>query len=135
MIVVIDTNVIVSAFWSKSGISANVLNLMLNEVIRPCYDARILIEYSKVLFRPHFKFPPENVVSLLSKIEEFGVSVTPAPVSLPFTDIKDKKFYEVAKHCNAILITGNGRHFPQEPNIVTPAEFLNKIIFSGDDQS
>ena len=41
-----------------------------------------------------------------------------------FNDEDDRSYYEVAKLCNAILITGNKRHFPDEPFIMTPAEFL-----------
>jgi hypothetical protein len=33
-------------------------------------------------------------------------------------------FYEAAKECGAILITGNIRHYPAEPFIKTAAEFL-----------
>jgi hypothetical protein len=38
-------------------------------------------------------------------------------------DESDRKFYDAAKACHAILITGNQKHFPKENFIVSPAEF------------
>jgi hypothetical protein len=35
-------------------------------------------------------------------------------------------FYEVARECNATLITGNKRHYPDAPFIKTAAEFLTE---------
>ena len=47
------------------------------------------------------------------------------PVSdIPFADPADKKFYEVAKHCHALLITGNIKHFPNESFIKTVQELF-----------
>jgi hypothetical protein len=34
-------------------------------------------------------------------------------------------FYDVAKMNNAILITGNRKHFPEEDFILTAVEFLD----------
>ena len=42
-------------------------------------------------------------------------------------DEEDKKFYEVAKYCNAKLITGNSRHFPKDPLVVTVTDFLQQF--------
>ena len=38
-----------------------------------------------------------------------------------------EKFYEVAKHCKAKLITGNRKHFPEDQDIVTPRDFLEML--------
>jgi len=40
----------------------------------------------------------------------------------------DRKFYDVAKASHACLITGNIRHFPKEPFILTPAGFLKEYL-------
>jgi hypothetical protein len=53
-------------------------------------------------------------------IEAIGVDIL-----LPDED--DRPFYEVAKAANAYLITGNLKHFPQEPFILSPADFLALI--------
>ena len=49
MLVVLDTNILVSAFWSKNGIPKKVLDLALTRQIRPCFDYRLFEEYYSVL--------------------------------------------------------------------------------------
>jgi hypothetical protein len=39
-------------------------------------------------------------------------------------DETDRKFYDVASACGALLITGNLKHYPSEPFIISPAGFL-----------
>ena len=46
---------------------------------------------------------------------------------IPFADESDKKFYEVAKHCNAKLITGNLKHFPNDGIAISPTDFLDRF--------
>ena len=42
-----------------------------------------------------------------------------------FPDIDDVFFYEVAlSKDNAYLVTGNKKHFPKSPIVVTPAEMI-----------
>ncbi len=46
-------------------------------------------------------------------------------------DPKDVVFYAVtlsAQDKEAFLVTGNGKHFPQKPFIVTPAELVDILI-------
>ncbi|MCD7727207.1 MAG: putative toxin-antitoxin system toxin component, PIN family [Ruminococcus sp.] len=124
MLVVIDTNVLVSALWSRNGAPAKIINMVLNGRLIPCYDWRILCEYREILLRPKFGFTQSEVNALLEWFESFGRSVVAEPCEESFIDESDKKFYEVAKFCNATLITGNIKHFPSKPNIVTVSEFL-----------
>ncbi len=56
MLVVIDTNILVSALWSKNGLPAKILSMVVSGVLVPCFDDRILCEYKDVLNRPKFKF-------------------------------------------------------------------------------
>ena len=44
-----------------------------------------------------------------------------------FENEDDKMFYEVAKTTKAYLVTGNSKHFPKEPMIITPQEFLSVV--------
>jgi hypothetical protein len=39
---------------------------------------------------------------------------------------KVSKFYDIAKAADAILITGNIKHYPDEPFILTPAAFIQR---------
>ena len=127
MFAVIDTNVLVSALLSRNGEPAKILSLVFNGLITPCHDHRILVEYHNVLKRPKFGFPAWAVTDLLEFIAESGLSVTPPPLSKASTDDADQKFYEVAHHCGAWLITGNLKHFPADELVMTVREALVKI--------
>jgi putative PIN family toxin of toxin-antitoxin system len=126
MLVVVDTNILVSALWSKDGAPAKVISLILNEALIPCYDHRILSEYREVLKRPKFGFLKSEINSLLDWFKNIGRSIVAEPCNISFIDEADKKFYEVAKFCHAKLITGNLKHFPDDPDILSVAEFLEQ---------
>ena len=126
MLVVIDTNILVSALWSKSGAPARAGGLVLSGQLTPCYDHRIMLEYRQVLQRPKFCFRPAEVNALLDWFRQIGRSVVPAPVDVPFVDEADRKFYEVAKYCGAILITGNLKHFPEDDAVMSVSDFLER---------
>ena len=43
----------------------------------------------------------------------------------PMLDEKDRVFYEIVlSHDDSYLVTGNLKHFPIEPRVVTPAEMV-----------
>lgn len=127
MFVVIDTNVLVSALWSRDGAPAKLVSLILNATLIPCYDYRIMCEYRAVLERPKFGFSQSEINSLLDWFESIGRSIVANPCNNSSIDESDKKFYEVAKFCHAKLITGNLKHYPNDPNILSVAEFLDLI--------
>jgi len=127
MLVVVDTNVLVSAFWSKDGAPARILALIQNGRLTPCYDARVLSEYREVLLRSKFGFAEWEVSGILSQIENDGMSVVPCPSDAHFVDEDDRKFFEVAKHCNAVLITGNLKHFPKDDLVQSVTGFLSSL--------
>mgnify|MGYP001360165583 CR=1 FL=1 len=125
MRVVLDTNVLISGLLNATGKPAEVLSLILAGRIVPLIDNRVLLEYEAVLRRPKFQFPGDAIVSVLEFFRQAGEFVTPEPTAQRFTDTDDRKFYEVAISGAAeFLITGNTRHFPDDPIIVSPSEFL-----------
>lgn len=126
MLVVIDTNVLVSALWSRNGAPARVVSMVLTGDIIPCYDYRILCEYKEELQRPNFGFSKSEVNSLLGWFETYGHSVLAEPLEDMFFDEADKKFYEVAKFCGAVLVTSNLKYFPEDPLVMSVADFLEK---------
>lgn len=126
MLVVVDTNILVSALWSRSGAPARAVGLVLSGQLTPCYDHRIMLEYRQVLQRPKFRFQPSEINALLAWIKQSGRSVVPAPVDIPFVDEADRKFYEVAKYCGAVLITGNLKHFPNDDAVMSVSNFLER---------
>jgi len=128
MLVVLDTNILVSALLSPFGPPARVLDLLLGGDIQAAYDDRLLAEYREVLARPKFSFAPEDVAALLAYLEADGEHVTARslPHALPDTD--DLPFLEVATQTGATLITGNIAHYPPVARgavqVYTPAEFI-----------
>ena len=125
---VIDTNVIVSAFYSKDGLSnpAVVVNNVLSNNIIPLYNDEIIIEYEEVLSRSKFNFPAEVVSKFISNIKVLGKSVIRKKcVDEDFPDPDDIVFYEVRMSVDdSYLVTGNLKHYPIKPFVVTPAQMV-----------
>ena len=125
---VIDTNVIVSSFFSEDGTSfpAQVISAILTGRITPLYNDEILSEYQEVLSRPKFPFTEAQVEMMISAFKDFGINtirVTAADTSFPDPD--DIVFYEVKmSKDDAYLVTGNIKHFPNTPFVVTPKEMM-----------
>ena len=61
---------------------------------------------------------------MLGWFEAHGRSVLAKPCGDAFPDEEDRKFYEVAKTCEAALVTGNLKHFPKDPLVMSVAGFL-----------
>lgn len=128
---VIDTNVLVSALFSISGNSSPsiIIRKIIDGVITPLYNEDILSEYEEVLNRAKFPFRKADIEWLISTFLDFGISLGRIAISDDvFIDKDDIVFYEVAlSKEDSFLITGNIRHFPKKPFIVTPAEMLTII--------
>lgn len=127
--VVIDTNVLVSALISRHDDAATVqvVDKIFTEDVIPLYSPEIIDEYANVLRRKKFKFTNEVIEILLSAIEQNGILVEPNASGEILPDMKDLPFYEVVlekKDDDAYLITGNIKHFPKKPFIVTANQFL-----------
>ncbi len=127
---VIDTNVLVSALLSDKDDTATVQ--VVKEIIRgniiPIYSHAIATEYRNVLNRKKFNFSEGKINILLDTISLFGILFEPAPFYFPITDIKDLPFYSITVQTqdkNSFLVTGNLKHFPNEPFIVTPRQLIN----------
>ena len=131
---VIDTNVLVSAILAAHPNSATVIirEKIMDGTIVPLYNGVIVDEYQDVLSRPKFHFPIDLVTSLLNVIRQKGICLERTKTEEIFTDSKDVVFYEIAlSKEGAYLVTGNTKHFPATPIVVTPAELL-RIIESMD---
>lgn len=124
---VIDTNVIVSALFTRNTEAATVkvLDAMLQGKIVPLFNEDIIAEYSDVLHRSKFHFTSSLVRAYIDRICNLGIRSERAICSEHFPDPKDIVFYEVAlSKDDAYLVTGNIKHFPKKPIVVTPAEML-----------
>lgn len=124
---VIDTNVFVSALLSRFSDAATVqvVEAISTNGICPLYNEEIYAEYEEVLNRDKFNFPSDLIRAILDKVKKFGVSTNRVPIAEYFPDPKDVVFYEVAMSKeDAYLVTGNKKHFPSTPIVVTPAEMV-----------
>ena len=124
---VIDTNVIVSAYITKNleAATSKVLEAVMQNKLTPIYNDQILNEYSEVLHRKKFGIPKHLIKWVLDKIITNGVRGERMISDEFFPDPKDVVFYEVAlSKEDAYLVTGNTKHFPKKPIVVTPAEML-----------
>jgi len=123
--IVIDTNVIVSAAISPMGNPAKIKAIIASsEDIQVFYSDTMLDEYKRVLAYERLKIAIETQNEITDMLQEIGILVEPPISTIPMPDETDRAFYDTAKASGAILITGNTRHYPDEPFIVTPADFL-----------
>lgn len=127
---VIDTNVLVSAMITKNpeAATAKVVRLLLDKEFIPMYDADIIAEYEDVLHRSKFPILPEVADALISYIIEHGVETSRVNFDEPMPDEDDRVFYEVTlSKEDSFLVTGNLKHYPTSPRVITPADFVNLI--------
>lgn len=127
---VIDTNVIVSALLSNHADAATVqlVGRLIGGEIIPVYSEEIMREYHEVLSRKKFMFDADMINYVLSAVEKYGVLVEPSVTGTVLQDMKDLPFYEVVmekREDGAYLVTGNLKHFPVEPFIVTARQMLD----------
>lgn len=130
--IVIDTNVLVSAMLKWNSVPGNILALSFNGPIVPLFNDAILKEYREVLSRPKFHLTPEIVKDIIDEIKSVGIHIDAEKLDIALPDPKDRVFYEVTmearKNEDAFLATGNIKHFPTEPFIVTPRQMLDIIL-------
>ena len=126
MNIVLDTNVLVSGIINPDGFPAKLLNMVINGKLTINADARILLEYDRVLKSPKFSFPKEDVEFLLNFLYRKSRPVTPNPVTIPIIDLSDLPFIEISLQEDIPLITGNKKHFENIKNLklYSPREFL-----------
>lgn len=136
---VIDTNVLVSAVFSKNKDSATVkvLDAVFDGTIIPLYHQDILAEYDEVLHREKFHLQEEVIQTVIEAIRQYGIEVIPHPTGQILIDMDDLVFYEVVmekKDDGAYLVTGNRKHYPYREFIVTPSEMMEIMKTAGGKQ-
>jgi len=129
--VVIDTNVLVSGLLSNRGNPGVIVNELKNNRFNFYFNAEIIEECKDVLHRKKLGLRSQDVNELIDLIKTIGVSIIPDKSDVALLDEDDRIFYDLAKSTNAYLITGNTKHYPNDPLIVTPARFVE--LLSNDD--
>ena len=104
---VIDTNVLVSAMLKWNSVPGNIMELVFSII-----------------------FP--KVGNVINEIDRLGLYLNAEKTNVILPDPKDTVFYEIVmekrKTEDAYLVTGNIKHFPSEPFIVTPREMMTMIV-------
>ena len=134
---VIDTNVIVSAMLNPESIPGTILNYCLAGKIVPLLNKEIFDEYSEVIRRKKFSFTQDDIYSVLNIFKEKGIIIDRTKAEEEFVDKKDVVFYEITltgrAEKEAYLVTGNLKHFPRKPFVVSPREML--MIIDDEDEN
>ena len=130
--VVIDTNVLVSAVLKSHSVPGSIVELAFDGPIIPILNEAIEKEDREVLSRPKFHLPEDLIEGIMSTFHKRAIYVDAEHLDVELPDPKDLVFYEVVmeerKEEEAYLVTGNIRHFPNKPFIVTPREMLDIIL-------
>ena len=129
--VVVDTNIIISAALSPKGNPAKIIEFIADhEEIQIFYSSKIFDEYEKVLSYKRLNIDNDMKMRTLNLFKKIGILIEPVISNIPMPDETDRIFYDTAQTSKSILITGNIKHFPANPFIMTPADFINKVASS-----
>lgn len=131
-IIVLDTNIIVSAAIKPDGKPAQiVLDWALRGLVRIVTCPLIIAEYRDVSGRTKFAgrgFPPKWLEQLIQRSLQLP---EPQQWSYALPDSTDAPFLALSHAAGAWLVTGNLRHFPESARggvtVISPAEYLAKL--------
>ena len=128
MRLVLDTNVVVSAFINPGGTPSQIVKMILGRRAELCYNSAILSEYESVMLRPKFsaKINSSTVHRFINLLKSIGISFDPSPSKIRLQDESDRIFYDTARESGSLLISGNIKHYPKKPFILLPADFLKR---------
>lgn len=126
-----DTNVLVSGLLIRKSKPEQIIDAILMGKIQLIIDERVFREYQEVLHRPKLNIPIERSNAILSFIANSSVWIEVRQVDFSQFEIIDKgdlPFAELAVNSDAILITGNLKHFQYlqkfDIQVLLPDEFL-----------
>ena len=127
--IILDTNVIVSAFLSSKEDASTVLVLkkLYKHEINMFYSSEILVEYKDVLNRDKFQFDKLEIKKFIEFVIQNCYKEEAIHLIEQIPDEKDRPFYELVEFLQnkkAILVTGNIKHFPHKDYIMTPNDYI-----------
>ena len=127
MLIVLDTNIIVSAIKTPNGKAYSLLERVLLGKYKICISSDVMSEYKDVLYREKLNLDKYLVDYLLSWIVVYGIWIEPLPTKqekVVMHDESDRKFFDLAKCLHAKLVTGNLKHYPVHELITSLDEFI-----------
>ena len=126
---IIDTNVLVSYFLSKSiSPPVMIIRKIFEGKITPIFNSYLINEYRKVLSREEFCIDQPIVDSMLDSIQSLGFGIETFEPILRLSDRKDEPIFEVTlatRDIKSYLVTGNSKHFPNTDYVVTPKQMMD----------
>ena len=128
MLIVLDTNIIVSALKTPNGKAYLLLEQVLMGNYKICISSDIMAEYRDVLNRDKLMLDKYLVEYLLSWFVINGLWIEPLPSNndmVPMKDESDRKFFDIAKCLHAKLVTGNFKHYPVHELITSLDELIS----------
>ena len=93
ILVVLDTNIIVSALLQPLGPPARVFVLSIGSSIQLCISGSVYAEYEEVISRPRLQRSEEIVAAALHAIREKGFWVRPTETIRACSDPDDDVFF------------------------------------------
>ncbi len=116
MRIVLDTNVLLSACWTPTGLEARLVQLAISRQLTAYVSHAVLAEYRDVLFRDKFAALRDRGHSDVSRFERSATLVEPAATVEASPDEDDNRFLECAAAANAeFLISRNTYATIQQP--------------------
>ena len=145
MIVVFDTNVVISALLSPKGSPAQVIDLWEAEAFDLATSMPLLDELERALeykrVKKYFKGPQEKINALLKRIKTVGIMFDPQfKLDVITDDPDDNRVLECAVAANASYIISGDDHLLdlekyQGIVVLPPAGFLALVAAAGKGKS
>ena len=129
---VVDTNVIVSYMMRRAKKTAVVdfMNMVLDGELSSVVSQEVMEEYREILCREKFGFSQDDVKELLDFFRQNAIMTETWDTGVELPDSDDLPFFEayVAEQSpETFLVTGNQKHYPEWPYIVTPRQMVDYL--------
>jgi uncharacterized protein len=129
---VLDTNVLVSAFLAPRGNESHVLRLALSPKHQLYVSDAMVEEYRRILGKPKFKLRVRDLEEFFAFLNRQATTVVPGKQLHVSLDETDNRFLECAEAASAdYLVTGNKKHFPSKwktTRVVNAREWLEATL-------
>lgn len=128
--VVLDTNVLIAAYWAPESASARVIRACMAGAVRGVYTSQVRREADRMLTQIRVS---EDYVRWLDEFWNSSAEVEPIAVDdVPIDDPDDRKFLEAAAGGDADFIVTNDDHllsigYLGRAEILTPGSFVRVI--------
>jgi putative PIN family toxin of toxin-antitoxin system len=129
---VLDTNVLVSAFLTPTGNESHVLRLALSPKHQLFVSDDMVEEYRRILSKSKFKFRVKDLEEFFAFLNRQAIIVVPGKQLHVSPDEADNRFLECSEAASAdYLVTGNKKHFPvkwKTTRVVNAREWLEATL-------